>query len=109
MNQRSETRESAEDRIHIQVQHGAEMGLAHGVVLHADTNNISAQGINASSQYELAIGVVLDVLVEVPGEKPYLLTAEVRWCNRDNGLYRIGFQVLNNQNSDVLLWQQRFA
>lgn len=108
MNNRTEPRENADDRIHIQVQHGAEHGLAHGIVLHADTNNVSAQGINANSDYELAEGIMLDVLVEIPGEKPYLLTAEVRWCNADNHQFRIGFQLLNNVNSDYLLWQQRF-
>jgi hypothetical protein len=105
--QRREARSLRDERIHIQVQHGAEGGYAEGYVLHAHTHDISAGGINAFCAYALDVATVLDLLVEFPGEPPYLLTAEVRWCSADEAGFRIGFQILANRGSDYTLWCQR--
>jgi hypothetical protein len=109
-NQRQEPREPRDDAIHIQVRHGAGMPPQPPLVLHVCTRDISAHGFNASSNMALTIGTVLDVLIELQGNgKPYLLTAEVRWCRplaADN--FSAGFAVIDALGSDYAAWQARF-
>lgn len=108
--QRQENRLASAEPVHIQILRQAPAAVGTPAVLHANTRDISSSGFNAHSNVELAPGLVLDVLIELrDGSQPYLLTAEVRWCQaRDDNGYAVGFVVMAAQGSDYQAWQARF-
>lgn len=108
MNHRSEPRALQDECVHIQVQHGADSESIKGLVLHAQTHNVSASGINAMCASAIEVGVVLDILVECPNEPAYLLTTETRWCQAEPEGFSIGFQLIENAGTDIAKWRQRF-
>ncbi|NQD35565.1 PilZ domain-containing protein [Permianibacter sp. IMCC34836] len=108
--QRQENRLASAEPVHIQILRQVPTSVATTAVLHANTHDISSSGFNALSNVELTPGLLLDVLIELrDGSQPYLLTAEVRWCQaREGGNYSVGFVVMAAQGSDFQAWQTRF-
>lgn len=107
-NQRQEPRLTRDDAIHIQIRKGATVPPQPAVVLHVCTRDISAHGFNAGSNVALTPGTVLDVVIELQGDgKPFLLTAEVRWCKPVENGFAAGFAIIDAVGSDYLAWQQQ--
>lgn len=109
-NQRQEPREARDETVHIQVQQAPLGGVTAALVLHASTRDISASGFNARSNAALLPNTLLDVVIEVANEhQPYLLTAEVRWCQpHPDGAYAAGFAIVAASGRDQDAWQARF-
>ncbi len=109
--QRLEPRKLRDDTLHIQVlrQHPGQTGTE--LVLHANTRDVSASGFNAIANMALPIGSLLDVVVELHDNgAPFLLTAEVRWCDpTTQGGFQAGFALQDATGSDYRAWQQRFG
>lgn len=109
-NQRQEPRLARDDAIHIQVRQGATVPPQSALVLHVNTRDISASGFNAACNMALTHGTVLDVVIELRGDgKPFLLTAEVRWCKpHPDGGYAAGFVITDAIGSDYEAWRSHF-
>ena len=110
-NQRQEPREERDEAVHIQVQQAPASGDTAALVLHANTRDISASGFNALSNIALLPNTLLDVVIEIAGDgQPYLLSAEVRWCQpQADGEFAAGFAIIAASGRDQEAWQARFA
>jgi len=70
--------------------------------------NVSRGGLQVILEEELTVGTILQIGVELPGEKDKLhLAATVRWClpsmNEQNP-WMARFQILNANDSDIERW-----
>ncbi len=105
---RREARLEHRELLHLQLARGddAEAGL----LLHANTENISGSGMRARTNRHVSNGRIFDVLVELPEQSaPFLLTVEVRWCHRATSDYfDVGLAILPASHSDYLQWQPLF-
>jgi hypothetical protein len=72
---------------------------------------VSASGFHALANIALPVGSLLDVVVELHDNgAPFLLTAEVRWCEpRAEHGYAAGFELVHAQGSDFDDWQAKFG
>lgn len=76
----------------------------------------SAQGFQFKSDLEIPVGAVLDFVVQDPRkQRAYTLTGEVRWvrpttrqANASNQ-FLIGVSLYDGSETDIRLWQKRFA
>ena len=70
--------------------------------------NVSRGGLQVMLEEELTVGNILQVSVELPGEKDKLyLAAAVRWClpsKNEQNPWMAGFQILNASDSDIERW-----
>ena len=70
--------------------------------------NVSRGGLQVMLEEELTVGTILQIGVELPGEKDRLcLAAAVRWClpsKNEQNPWMAGFQILNASDSDIERW-----
>ena len=70
--------------------------------------NVSRGGLQVILEEELTVGTILQIGVELPGEKDRLcLAAAVRWClpsKNEQNPWMAGFQILNANDSDIERW-----
>ncbi len=77
------------------------------------TRDVSQNGLRLGINRELDIGTILQIGVELSGQKNTLyLTGEVKWCERDNSgktLWQVGFELMNASDSDIDAWREQLA
>lgn len=101
-----EPRFARNETLFLQVQRGA-VDL-EGLVLHCNTRDISRNGFNVKADNPIALGVILELLMELPEhQQPFLLTAEVRWCKPLEAKgFSVGFVILDAMHSDYVAWRE---
>lgn len=79
-----------------------------GKVAQCKTLDVSRGGLRVSLEYELVVGAILQIGVELPDSDDTLyLAGEVRWCRQDPGpelSWSAGFALLNANGSDIDSW-----
>ena len=107
--QRKFDRVSAELAVYIEVLSTTEPGDEENRILRTETVDVSSRGFKIWSPRQLAIGSILQLAAELPGqdEDVLVLAAEVRWTSPaeyDDG-YWIGFNLFNASDSDIERWE----
>jgi hypothetical protein len=105
---RRELRIEQHDTLHVQLARGDEVDT--GLLLQANTENVSRSGLRARTNYAVTNGRIFDLLLHLPSHAaPFLLTVEVRWCHRVTlEHFDVGFAILPAAHSDFQSWQHIF-
>jgi hypothetical protein len=84
-----------------------------GKVAACKTLDVSRGGLRVSLEYELVVGAILQIGVELPDSQDTLyLTGEVRWClqnQEEENSWSAGFVLLNAGDSDIDRWTALLA
>ena len=107
---RSESRLAREETVFIEVL-SSSVNDDNGLVVKCSTCDISRSGIKVTSNYPIAVGAFLELLIDFgDANQKYLLTGEVKWCKQIDSepTYLCGFELLEAEHSDIKLWCQLF-
>jgi len=110
---RSHQRLSFEGNIFVELMSPDVVGNQPREIACCQTRDVSQNGLRLGINRELDIGTILQIGVELSGQKNTLyLTGEVKWCERDNSgktLWQVGFELMNASDSDIDAWRAQLA
>lgn len=79
----------------------------------SETVDVSANGLQVTLDVDLPAGSVLPLCVECARPRArFNLTGEVMWVRPSpgrEGLYLVGFRILENDQTDLHLWKQQIS
>ncbi|TQV84479.1 PilZ domain-containing protein [Aliikangiella coralliicola] len=109
--QRKHHRQTREEKIFIEVLSASDNGADDNVMLECTTRDISESGLKIQSQYPFIISSILELLINFEsGGYKFLLTGEVKWFEEvPGGEYLAGFELIDAEHSDFLVWQNMFT
>ncbi|TQV76907.1 PilZ domain-containing protein [Aliikangiella marina] len=107
---RRDERMSREEKIFIEILSASSGGESDSVLLECTTKDISKSGLKVESEYPFILGAILELLISFEsGGYKFLLTGEVKWFEEvAKGRYLAGFELLEAEHSDIMLWQNMF-
>jgi hypothetical protein len=108
--QRRHLRLPVESTVFIELVSAGAVSGKSGQVAICKTIDVSRGGLGVSLEYELVVGAILQIGVELPhaGDTLYL-TGEVRWCRANgppDGGWSTGFALLDAEGSDIDRWTE---
>ena len=111
MDQRKDKRLDKEEKIFIEVLSASEGSSQDRVLLECSTKDISRSGLKIQTNYPLIVNSVLELLINFEtGDYKFLLTGEVRWFEATGkGQYLAGFELIDAEHSDFVVWEKMFA
>ena len=107
---RKDERKAREEKIFIEILSASSETANDSITLECSTKDISRSGLKIQSIYPFIVGAVLELLIgfESGGYK-FLLTGEVKWFEDiGKGVYLAGFELIEAEHSDFLVWQKMF-
>lgn len=109
MDKRKEGRIDYNLRFFVHVHHSEADADMVGMSLTCDAIDISAHGMQFSTNAELTAGTILNVTIGI-GEPfaMYLLRGEVRWVRTSGDEYLMGVLLQSAQDTDLDRWLENF-
>jgi len=107
---RKHHRQDREEKIFIELLSASDDNSNDNVLIECTTCDISSSGLKIRSNSPFIQNSILELLINFEsGGYKFLLTAEVKWCESpQEGTYMAGFELLDAEHSDFLVWQNMF-
>jgi len=107
---RSEMRVSEETTFYVEIYSQENDDSSETRVIICNSLDISANGIQLQMDAEVPTGSILRVCADMkPGEKELYLVGEVRWVEKEEDHYNIGFALYDAENTDISGWKNLIA
>lgn len=79
-------------------------------VVICNTMDISSNGIGLILDEPLALGIILQMYIEISDSKErFLLVAEVKWCQpstEDEDCFNTGFELYESDGTNIIEWKK---
>ncbi len=109
--QRKDERLNKEEKVYIEVLSSSDDTTDDNLMLACTTRDISKSGLKIQSSYPFIINSILELLINFEsGGYKFLLTGEVKWLENLQGeQYIAGFELVEAEHSDIIVWQKMFS
>lgn len=107
---RSEIRVSEETTFFVEIHSQNDDESNDTKVIVCNSLDISANGIQLQMDTEVPTGSILRICADLkPGQKELYLVGEVRWIEKEDDHYNIGFELYDAENTDISGWKNQIA
>ena len=104
---RAETRIEEKTTVFVEVASAEFDNSEPANVIICNSLDLSANGLQLEMDHEVPVGSILRLCAELhDGKQALYLVGEVKWLKKSNGLFQIGFELYDAENTDITGWRQ---